>query len=257
MGGRREAFDREHFDSVAHSFAAKDVAPSSRPARRLRVEQTIAAVPVDDFERVLEVGCGAGFAARYLRERYQEYIGIDHSRRLIDVAVQENSDDRAVFETTSIDDFEPPLRFDLIFMIGVLHHLENAGQSVERMTNWLKPGAYLVANEPQPANPLIRTARRIRARFDGSYSSEQEEISAGQLRAYLEGAGLEDISVTPQGFVSTPFAELMLKPYPVTVPLCRVACALDDLIERSSVSWLAAVSWNLIGCGRAPASSTG
>lgn len=257
MGGRREAFDREHFDSVADSFAAKDAAPSSRPARRLRVEQSIAVVPVDDFERVLEVGCGAGFAAGYLRGRYQKYIGIDHSRRLIDLAVQENGDERAVFEATSIDDFDPPWHFDLVFMIGVLHHLENAAQSMERMAKWLKPGAYLVANEPQPGNPLIRTARRMRARFDGSYSSEQEEIGAGQLRAYLEGAGLEDISVTPQGFVSTPFAELVLKPYALTVPLCRVVCALDDLIERWSLSWLAAVSWNLIGCGRAPASSTG
>ena len=257
MSGAREARDRRHFDSIASGLAAKDLAPSSRPARRRRVEQTIAAVPVAHFERVLEVGCGAGFGAEYLQGRFRAYIGIDHSRRLIDVAVENNTVEGVDFEVTSIDDFDPPWRFDLIFMIGVLHHLENPAGSREIMAQWLEPGGYLLANEPQPANPLVRAARRTRARFDRSYSSEQEEIGAAQLRAFFDGAGLEEISITPQGFVSTPFAELALKPYALMAPLARFACALDDLLERRSASWFSGLSWNLIGCGRAASSSTG
>jgi 2-polyprenyl-3-methyl-5-hydroxy-6-metoxy-1,4-benzoquinol methylase len=257
MIGAQEERDRHHFDSIANRLAAKDLAPSSRPARRRRVEQTIAAVPDEDFERVLDVGCGAGFAAVYLRGRYRTYIGVDHSQRLIDVAVERNAGDGVEFETTSIDDFNPPWRFDLIFMIGVLHHLEHAARSLEKMVSWLEPGGYLVANEPQPANPLIRTARRARLRFDASYSGEQEEISAAQLRAFFEGAGLEEIAITPQGVASTPFAEVVLRPYALMAPLARLACALDSLLERRPVFWISALSWNLIGCGRAPTSTTG
>lgn len=257
MSGAREACDRQHFDSIANRFAAKDLAPSSRPARRRRVERTIATVPIESFERVLEVGCGAGFGAEYLRGRYRNYIGIDHSRRLIGFAVEKNAGEGVEFEATSIDEFDPPWRFDLIFMVGVLHHLENAARSMGIMAKWLEPGAYLVANEPQPANPIIRSARRARARCDISYSSEQEEFSAAQLRALFEGAGLEEIAITPQGFLSTPFAELVLKPYALMVPLARLACTLDGVLEKHAASRLSALSWNLIGCGRAPTSPTG
>ena len=257
MKGPREAADREHFNSIADGYAAKDLAPSSRIARRHRLDRTLAAVPADTFERVLEVGCGAGFGADYLRGRFEDYVGIDHSRRLIEVAIEKNSGTGVRFEASSIDGYDPPHRFDLIVMIGVLHHLEDPARSMETMVPWLEPGGYLVANEPQPANPLIRAARQARTRFDASYSSEQEEFRDAELRALFEVAGLEGISITPQGLVSTPFSELVLKPYAVTTPLARIACAVDGLIERRSGPWLGAFSWNLIGCGRAPTSSKG
>lgn len=248
----REASDRKLFDTIAERYGAKDLAPSSQPARRRRLEQSISAVPIDRFERVLEVGCGAGFGAEYLRGRFGQYIGIDHSERLIEMAVRENSSEGVHFETRSVDDFDPPSSFDLIFMVGVLHHLEDAARSLETMVQWLAPGGYLVANEPQPANPLIRIARRARVRCDGSYSTEQEEISAGELHGLFERAGLEEIVIIPQGFVSTPFAEVVLKPFSVMAPLARFACAVDGLLEKRSYSWLRSLSWNLIGCGRAP-----
>jgi SAM-dependent methyltransferase len=254
MNGAREARDREHFDSIAISYAAKDLAPSTRRARLRRVERTIAAAPVESYDRVLEVGCGAGFASRYLSGRCHQYIGIDHSQRLIELAVEENAADGVRFEASSIDDFEPPWSLDLIFMIGVLHHLENRTRTMEIMMRWLEPGGYLIANEPQPANPLFRTARKARSRFDASYSSEQEEISAAELRTLFEDAGLENVTITPQGFMSTPFAELILRPFAVTTPLARVACAVDGLLEKRPLPWFAALSWNLIGCGRAPSS---
>jgi len=239
------------FDTIAEHYGAKDLAPSSKPARRRRFEQSISAVPIDRFERVLEVGCGAGFGARYLQDRFHQYIGIDHSGKLIEMAVRKNSGEGVRFETTNIDDFDPPSSFDLIFMVGLLHHLEDAGRSLETMAQWLAPGGYLVANEPQPANPLIRIARRARVRCDGSYSTEQEEISAGELHGLFENAGLEDIVIIPQGFVSTPFAEVVFKPFSVMAPLARFACVVDGLLEKRTYSWLKAFSWNLIGCGRA------
>jgi SAM-dependent methyltransferase len=248
----REASDRKLFDTIAERYGAKDLAPSSQPSRRRRLEQSISAVPIDRFERVLEVGCGAGFGAEYLRGHYEQYIGIDHSRRLIEMAVMENSGEGVHFENRSVDDFDSPHSFNLILMVGVLHHLEDAATSLETMAQWLAPGGYLVANEPQPANPLIRIARRARVRCDGSYSGEQEEISAGELHRLFENVGLEDIVIIPQGFVSTPFAEVVLRPFSVMAPLARFSCAVDGLLEKRPLSWLKALSWNLIGCGRAP-----
>ena len=252
MCGGREATDREHFDTIAERFSIKDSAPSSRPARRRRVVRTVAAAPVESFERVLEVGCGAGFAAEYLRGRYRDYIGIDHSQRLIEIAAEKNAGEGARFEAVSIADFKPPRSFDLIFMIGVLHHLEDPARSMQEMVRWLEPGGYLIANEPQPANAVIRAVRRVRTRYDSTYSSEQEEISATDLRVLFEGAGLEEVAITPQGFVSTPFSEVVLRPYALTARLARLACAVDGYLERRENQWHTRLSWNLVGCGRAP-----
>lgn len=257
MPDHREASDREHFDSIAEQYGAKDLAPSCRPARQQRLDQTIAAVPGAAFNRVLEVGCGAGFAARYLEGRFRQYTGIDHSRRLIEFAAGNNPGQRVRFQASSIEDFEPSGRFDLILMVGVVHHLEDAEQSLKKIVRWLEPGGYLVANEPSPANPLVHAARVARERLDRSYSSEQEEISAGRLRSMLEGAGLQHVTITPQGFFSTPFAEVVVKPYLITAPLARAACAVDGVLEKPSWSWLKGLSWNLIGCGRSPATPTG
>jgi SAM-dependent methyltransferase len=257
MTDRREASDRKHFDAIAEHYGAKDLAPSCRPARRRRLERTIDAVPGDTYDRVLEVGCGAGYGAHYLRGRFRHYTGIDHSQRLIEFAVANNSAGGVRFEESSIAEFEPSDVFDLIFMIGVLHHLEDAAGSLDSMVQWLRPGGYLVANEPSPENPLVHGARLARERLDHAYSSEQEEISAAGMRSLLGGAGLHDVTVTPQGFFSTPFAEVVLKPFLVTAPLARAACVIDGLIEAPHWSWLEAVSWNLIACGRAPAAATG
>jgi 2-polyprenyl-3-methyl-5-hydroxy-6-metoxy-1,4-benzoquinol methylase len=255
MNGPREIADREHFETIADRYARKDIAPSSRPARRHRVERTVAAVPIDHFDRVLEVGCGAGFGAQYLSGRYRDYLGIDHSRRLIELAVEQNSGKGARFEATNIDQFQPPWHFDLIIMIGVLHHLEEPSRSMQKMVQWLEPGGYLLANEPQPANALIRSARRVRARIDTSYSSQQEEISSAELRRLFEGAGLVDVTIIPQGLASTPFAELVLRPFVLMAPLAHVACAVDDVLESCLGSWAATLSWNLVASGRRPISS--
>lgn len=255
--GAREAADRDLFDAIATRLAAKDLAASARVARRRRIEQTISAVPVAGFDRVLEIGCGAGFGALYLRGRYRRYVGIDHSRRLIEIAEKRNSSEDARFEAIGVDEFEPRSPFDLIFMIGVLHHLADTERLLQKMVRWLEPGGYLLANEPQPANRLVRVARRLRTRWDASYSSDQEEISADRLRTLFEGAGLEAVTIRAQGFLSTPFAEVVLKPSAVMTPLAYVACAADGVLERLPGSWAAALSWNLIGCGRTPTTSTG
>jgi 2-polyprenyl-3-methyl-5-hydroxy-6-metoxy-1,4-benzoquinol methylase len=257
LNSRREAADRAHFDSIAERYSAKDEAPSSRPARRRRVERTVATLPVEGLGRVLEIGCGAGFGAEYLRGRFEQYVGIDHSRRLIEVAREKNSGHGVSFEASSIAEFDPESPFDVIFMIGVLHHLENPSVSVGAMVRWLRPGGFLVANEPQPGNPLIRVARRARARHDSCYSSEQEEISAGELRSLFRDAGLEEIEITAQGFASTPFAEIALKPYRLMAPLARSACAVDDWIEKRGSSWTRKLSWNLIACGHSRKSAPG
>ena len=66
------------------------------------------------------------------------------------------------FVTANIKTFTSDGLFDLIFLIGVLHHLDDMEQVLRQLVRLLKPGGWLVASEPQPTNPLVRLARFAR-----------------------------------------------------------------------------------------------
>lgn len=249
----REARDQELFDRIAAKYARKDLVASSRIARKQRLLRTLAAVPVGLDAALLEAGCGAGFSVPYLRGRYREFKGLDYSANLIHYAQAHNASDGVSFEVANIKEYRPPRQFDVVFMIGVLHHMTDMAAAMENMIHWLKPGGWLAANEPHPGNPLVRAARVVRTRLDGGYSDEQEELSARQLRELFDNSGLTDVRILPQGVFSTPFAEVVLKPEFIARPLSSVACAVDTLLEKTCGPALRFASWNLIALGRRPA----
>ncbi len=252
MGRKRTEVDREHFDRIAAGYVDKDLVPSSRCARRLRLERLFSRVPLQPTWRVLEVGCGAGFAATYLRGRYGSYLGCDHSRELIRAAVAHNSGPNVEFVCTNIADLPEIERVDLVFMVGVLHHLEDRANVMARLRSLLRPGGYLAVNEPQPSNPVISTVRRIRASVDTSYSDDQDEIAFDELHRLFVSAGLIDIEIVPQGLFSTPFAEVPMRPDWLVTPIAKAACFADAALEPRLAAFLGSMTWNLSAVGRCP-----
>jgi 2-polyprenyl-3-methyl-5-hydroxy-6-metoxy-1,4-benzoquinol methylase len=252
-GATRTDRDRELFDAIAEDYARKDRHAACRPARRLRLERTLAVAGPRADLHLLEVGCGAGFAADYLQGRYASYLGIDHSEALVELARRSQSAERASFVAASAEDFTPERPVDAILMVGVLHHLEDPAACLRQLVSGLAPGGMLLANEPQPGNPVVSAARWVRKRTDRSYSADQVELSADQLRSTLEDAGLEEVRLVPQGLLSTPFAEVPLRPEPVVAALSRLACAADRVLESLLPELLTRrLSWNLVAAGRKP-----
>lgn len=246
----RQSRDQALFDGIAERYARKDLHPTSSTARRQRLLRTLAAAPLPENPSILEAGCGAGFSARYLQSRFGRFVGIDYADKLIDTAKEHNALDNTRFETANIKDMDLGERFDTVVMIGVLHHLDDIDTAMQQMVQTLKPGGWLLANEPQPGNPLITAARRLRKRLDGDYSDEQDELSASQMKAIYERADLTDIAVVPQGLLSTPFAEVPMSPAWLTKPLAKGCCMLDTAMEVTLRPLLGRISWNLIARGR-------
>ena len=125
---------------------------------------------------MLEVGCGAGFSAAYLAGYYGAYVGIDYAEPFIAYTRQHQQGPGVTFEVSNGKTYRSSRRFDVVFMIGVLHHIDNLAETLPAMLTLLKPGGWLVANEPHPGNPLIRLARVIRKRLDPHYASDQQEF---------------------------------------------------------------------------------
>jgi 2-polyprenyl-3-methyl-5-hydroxy-6-metoxy-1,4-benzoquinol methylase len=201
---------------------------------------------------MLEVGCGAGFAATYLAGRYGTYVGLDYAESLIAYARQHNQRPGATFEVGNIKAYRSSRRFDVVFMIGVLHHIEALETALPTILTLVKPGGWFVANEPHPGNPLIRVARGVRKYLDAHYAREQRELPAAELQRLYHGAGLVDIRIVPQGLVSTPFAEAVLYPQAIMQRLATLACAIDSALECLPRRLLQPLTWNLIAIGRKP-----
>lgn len=238
------------FDAIADRYAAKDVAPSTRQARRHRLRQTWNVLPLVGPQRVLEIGCGAGYAAKFLAGDYEEYLGVDCAEELIKYAIGSNASDRAAFLALDANDLKPDREFDVVLMIGVIHHFSDPAGTMQRIVSMVRPGGWVVANEPQSGNPIISVARAVRARIDSSYSPDQVTYTPQRLKRIFAGAGLSNIILRPQGLFSTPFAEVVMNPQSIFSLLAKLAIKADAIIEGAASPLLKNLSWNVIAAGR-------
>jgi len=252
MESSHEKTDRNLFNEVAEKYCKKDIYEPCKIARRYRLRTTVSVLPSQKNVSILEVGCGVGFSASYLQGMYSKYVGIDYAENFINYAKKFNDFDNTSFEVSNIKDYSTTEKFDVILMIGVVHHLDNVEDTFKSMLKLLKPGGWIVANEPQSSNLFIQLLRAVRGKIDSSYSEEQIQFSHDDLKALYQGAGLKNLLMIPQGIFSTPFAEVPLKPKFLFLLLSRVAVQCDSFLERYFGVALKAFSWNLIAAGQLP-----
>lgn len=248
-----EAKDQALFDHIASNYFKKDLLPTSSIARSHRLYQTVKRAGLQPHSKILEVGCGGGFSAKYLKGHYLDYLGIDYSNKMIEYARSHFNIPNASFRPLNIKDLEPSYNdFDIIIMLGVLHHMDNIKDVLLKLRSHLKTGGVVAINEPQSANPFISLLRRLRKKVDSSYSSDQKELSAKDLLNAFADAGYVNVSIYPQGFFSPPFAEVPLKPQFLIKPLSLLACKMDYFLEMLFPRYLSKLSWNLILTAHSP-----
>lgn len=250
MLSQEKESDQQLFERIAEGYSAKDRYAPSRRARRQRLEQTLARLELPANCWLLEVGCGAGYAASYLRGRYAEFLGMDYSVNLIAHAEKTNAGPGVSFVAADIMEYTPPHTYDAVFMIGVLHHLADPPAAAMRLAEWVAPGGWLVANEPQPGNPIVSWARGIRKSTDNDYSEEQLQLKAATIADWYTKAGLIDVRSWWQGLFSTPFAEVRIAPQWLAGMGATVTCAIDRTVERYAQGILPRLSWNVVVAGR-------
>lgn len=249
----REQADRDLFDRIARRYAQKDIVASSAMARK---SQLLAAIrPVLDqlssLGTIVDIGCGVGAPARYLAGHYERYIGIDQSEEMIKAAIVFNrSNPKAEFIAENVKSRDLPQNVaDVILSDGVLHHITELDEALDALVRIAKPGAFLVVREPQNGNPLLQAMRWIRGIVDASYSREQIFFSEASLRELLSH-NVTDIAVEFQGFLSTPFAQVVMHPQFLSVPLCRAAISIDRWLDARLPAPLKKLSFNIIVIGR-------
>jgi SAM-dependent methyltransferase len=106
--------------------------------------------------RALDAGCGSGRRTVALADRFDEVVGVDLSRPLVQIARASRAHRRVRFLVGDLMDLHDPEGFDLVFSWTVLHHLCDQRAALEHLKALVRPGglAVLVDNvAPRPTPP--------------------------------------------------------------------------------------------------------
>jgi alkylated DNA repair protein alkB family protein 8 len=135
---------KRNYDEIAIDFAIARKKPLWPEVEKL-------AGPVKDGDRVLDVGCGNGRLLKAFGGKNINYLGVDNSKKLIEVARKNRRLETGNWKFVNGDLLEldklPEKDFDYVFCLAVLHHLpgqELRIEALKQMKSKLKPGGKLV-----------------------------------------------------------------------------------------------------------------
>jgi 2-polyprenyl-3-methyl-5-hydroxy-6-metoxy-1,4-benzoquinol methylase len=136
VGDRLYAYD---FDDCVRRFALRAFAPF------------IADGPT------LELGCHEGGMSRLLAERHRDLTVVDASRAALDTARQ-CLPSHVEFVHGTFERVELPRRFEAIFMINVLEHVDDAVLVLRRVREWLSDSGRIYVVVPNANAPSRQIA---------------------------------------------------------------------------------------------------
>lgn len=128
--------------------------------------------------RCLEIGAGSGSIARWLAERCPagQVVATDVELSSLIGAAGPNLE--VLRHDVTIEDF-PEGSFDLIYARYVFSHLRSRDSDLTRISSWLKPGGWLLIEEP--AKFPLETAQ----------ADAYRSVSLATLRIYKEHVGTD------------------------------------------------------------------
>jgi len=245
-----EKKDQALFDDIASKFAEKDRIKSTSIARRYQLMFAVSPIlkRLVTVDTIVDVACGVGAPAVYLDGLYKTYIGVDHSKEMIKAAeILCHDKPNARFITSNIKKVEiPENTADIILAVGALHHMTKLDEVMNSLRHIAKPRAYFVAIEPQRGNSIVQILRGLRTKTDSSYSPQQRYFNKSELHNLMINNGMSDIEIEYQGYFSPPFAQVVLRPQFITVPLSHLVVSLDKVLDKCLPSFLKILSWNIV-----------
>lgn len=172
---------------------------------RFWVDMLLEISSVERGMRVLDVGCGTGRFALPLSEiTGASFTGMDVSRSML--ARARENDPKGRIEWVEGRAEELPFKdraFDMVFMVYVIHQIEEKARAISEAYRVLRPGGRLVLLTSSPhqfrRNPMIvhfPGALEIElARFPkiGWLMREYESVGFRAVRRYIRGPGVVDI----------------------------------------------------------------
>ena len=160
--------------------------------------------------RVLDYGCGTGDWGIMLATEGARVTLLDLSPKAIElglrrarasaVAPRVRGEARDAADLSCFGDGE----FDLVYASAALHHTLKYAGALEELVRVISPGGELVLAETWGNNPLLTSARRLRATLAREAEEAGEEIvlndaEVERLRSYFETVSVEPLNLLAMG----------------------------------------------------------
>lgn len=178
--------------------------------RRLLYSAAMRALEAEPLtgKSVLDYGCGPADFGLWLATEGAQVTVLDLSPAAVELALKRARASGVSVRGIAADaahlDMLRDREFDLVFACAALHHTMKYPGAVEELARIMKPNGRLVLCETWGGNPVLNTARKIRARLAG----EAEEQGEGII---LSRSGLKVLAPF--------FAEMRIQP----LNLCAMA----------------------------------
>ena len=248
MNEIREQEDKKLFNAISKQYARKDIYPVSSYARKFQLLSLIKLYRKKyqkaSYGTIIELGCGVGASTKYLDGHFNKYIGVDYSEELIHLAKKYFSTERSEYICANIKEFKNDSKdVDFVFGVGVLHHVSDLDDVLQKMRTIGHSDTIFGFIEPQASSPIIQLMRRIRMFVDKTYSSDQVFFTKNYIRDVFAKNGYQVTAVKYQGYFTPVFAQVIIKPSFVFMPVVAVFTALDRFIQDYVNNLF---SWNMI-----------
>jgi SAM-dependent methyltransferase len=118
-------------------------------------------VPELNGKRVLDLGCGFGWFARWARQQGAvSVLGLDVSRNMLKRAGELTSDSAIEFRRADLEEAEFPVdSFDLVFSALALHYVQNLSRIFSAVNRAIYRGGWFVFSIEHPIYTASRNAR--------------------------------------------------------------------------------------------------
>lgn len=110
-------------------------------------------------KRAVDLGCGFGWAARFMREHgARSVLGLDLSERMLERARADTDDGAIEYRSSDLNTLElPEATFDLAFSSLAFHYVPDFGRLIRMIRSSLVPGGQLLFTVEHPV--FMATAR--------------------------------------------------------------------------------------------------
>jgi SAM-dependent methyltransferase len=139
----------EHYDRVAEAYVANLAYPHTQEYMGFLDRVLDESTGSKGLGTVAEICCGHAEAIHRYHDRIDVAVGIDISTEMLRVAQRENAGPRRYF--VQGDATRMPLasaRFDTVFMLGGIHHVNDRAGLFSEIARILNPGGRFIFREP-------------------------------------------------------------------------------------------------------------
>lgn len=142
--------------------------------------------------RIIDVGCAGGYKSQYLMERGMSVLGIDISKKFIEIAKREYpAGEFRVIDMNKIDQMRE--KFDAVFaQASILHLPKKEGATIlKKFSDVLKPGGICFVSVKERRVDGVAEEQKTESDYGYDYTRLFSYYTEEDLRAYYEKAGFD------------------------------------------------------------------